>query len=292
MKMIAIPLQDRICDHPTERTAPEDLANPAHDLDRDDNQLVQMVHEQTRLHRSSVRRRSRTIARFLFDPKTISESTRLFEPSHEDGIIALPEPSLPKRHFSKVLAERRSTRRPQLNQPISMNQLSAILHMAVRVNRVTVAQRAENAFYRLRPYPSPGGLYGGEIYVLPAAVPGLEDRPYRYDATRHALVDYGAACATFQHVETAEAAAAPALALIITSVYERITAKYGLRGFRLAMIEAGHIGQNITLAATASNLPSLLYSSFYDSELETMLGIDGITEVALSSVLIGGSGER
>ena len=45
--------------------------------------------------------------------------------------------------------------------------------------------------------------------------------------------------------------ARPPLNLVITAEYSRITLKYGERGIRYAMIEAGHMGQNIFLQAEA-----------------------------------------
>jgi SagB-type dehydrogenase family enzyme len=59
----------------------------------------------------------------------------------------------------------------------------------------------------------------------------------------------------------------------ITATYERITGKYGQRGVRYAMIEAGHIGQNLFLQAGALGLEAGIVGAFRDDELIRVLGI-------------------
>ncbi|MGO7859910.1 nitroreductase family protein, partial [Rhizobium ruizarguesonis] len=45
-------------------------------------------------------------------------------------------------------------------------------------------------------------------------------------------------------------------------------------GFRVVLIEAGHIAQNMLLAATASGLVATPTCSLHDSVIEPMLDID------------------
>jgi len=48
--------------------------------------------------------------------------------------------------------------------------------------------------------------------------------------------------------------AAASVALILTAAIGRLTAKYGLRAYRLALIDIGHVSQNLYLVATALSL--------------------------------------
>lgn len=57
------------------------------------------------------------------------------------------------------------------------------------------------------------------------------------------------------------------LNMIITAEYRRATIKYGKRGVRYAMIEAGHIGQNIFLQAQALGLDAGIVGAFQDKKL-------------------------
>jgi SagB-type dehydrogenase family enzyme len=89
---------------------------------------------------------------------------------------------------------------------------------------------------------------------------------------RHAL----AKAALGQHWMTG----AP-LQLVITAEYSRVTVKYGRRGIRYAMIEAGHIAQNIFLQAEALGFKAAIVGAFNDSELSAVMGIPGSHEPLL-----------
>jgi SagB-type dehydrogenase family enzyme len=99
---------------------------------------------------------------------------------------------------------------------------------------------------------------------------------YHYQPTGHRLdqIVYGdlrreiAAAALSQ----AWLARAP-LSLIITAEYGRAAGKYGKRAIRYAMIEAGHIGQNIFLQAEALGMKAGIIGAFHDNELVRALRI-------------------
>ncbi len=129
-----------------------------------------------------------------------------------------------------------------------------------------------------RAAPSGGALYPMDVYAVigTGGIEGLEAGVYHYEPKRHrmTLVASGdrrndvAVAALFQ----TWIAAAP-VNLIITAEYERITCKYGDRGIRYAMIEAGHIGQNIFLQALAIGLVVGIVGAFRDQELIQALNI-------------------
>ena len=50
--------------------------------------------------------------------------------------------------------------------------------------------------------------------------------------------------------------------LIITAEYSRSSSKYGERGVRYSMIEAGHVGQNVFLQAEALGLDAGIVGAF------------------------------
>ena len=63
------------------------------------------------------------------------------------------------------------------------------------------------------------------------------------------------------------------LTTVITAEHERSTAKYGRRGIRYSMIEAGHIGQNLFLQAQAMGLDAGIVGAFEDSRIIKIMGI-------------------
>ncbi len=258
---------------------------PAFDLDHDEREAMETWHDQTRVSRDAHGRRSRIVGRFLNDPATVKASATLTPPTLGEAVIALARhiPAMPQ--LTEILTSRRSTRREQIAGAIDPDQIGALLALAASTTRVAKHNTIECTFER-RSYPSAGGLLPCEIYVCPATA-GFEPRPYRYDARLHALVDYGRPAGDFRSVELSGTCEAPPCAIVITAVLDRVTRKYGPRGYRFAVLEAGHLGQNIVLAATALGLPSLVYGSYYDRELEQWLGLDGLNQVVLSVVLVG-----
>ena len=71
------------------------------------------------------------------------------------------------------------------------------------------------------------------------------------------------------------------LNIVITAEYSRITVKYKERGIRYAMIEAGHIAQNLFLQAEALKLKAVIVGAFHDNELIEILKIPRSHETLL-----------
>lgn len=57
-------------------------------------------------------------------------------------------------------------------------------------------------------------------------------------------------------------------------------AKYGNRGYRFALLEAGHIAQMILLSAAEAGLSSLEWGAFRDRSLHTLLNLPASSEIA------------
>jgi len=71
------------------------------------------------------------------------------------------------------------------------------------------------------------------------------------------------------------------LYIVITAEYSRTTGKYGKRGVRYALIEAGHVGQNIFLQAEALGLKAGIVGAFNDSKLIEIMKIPNSYEPLL-----------
>ena len=59
------------------------------------------------------------------------------------------------------------------------------------------------------------------------------------------------------------------------------------RGYRYALLEAGHIAQNFILVAEALGLSTCPYGGSYDKAIEELLHIDGTTESVVYTLLLG-----
>lgn len=162
-------------------------------------------------------------------------------------------------------------------QPLRMDQLSQLLWAA---QGVTVSGGLKRAA------PSAGALYPMGVYAVtgPDSAAGMEGGVYRFEPRDHALSPVNQrdtrdavarACLSQMWMATAP------LYLVITAEYGRITGKYGNRGIRYAMIEAGHIAQNIFLQTEALGLKAGIVGAYLDEKLIEIMNLPRIHEPLL-----------
>jgi SagB-type dehydrogenase family enzyme len=183
--------------------------------------------------------------------------------------VALPDARPPAAGLLDVLAERRSLREYG-SPPLTLEELGALLWAAAGVT----AQEYGVAF---RTAPSAGGLYPIETYVVAHSVEGLEPGLYHYAVLDRALERLRAGDLRRRVAQSAldQPIAATADAVFVwTAVLERSSWKYGARFARYVFLDAGHIAENVALAAVALGLGSCQIAAFYDDEAAALLGID------------------
>jgi SagB-type dehydrogenase family enzyme len=78
-----------------------------------------------------------------------------------------------------------------------------------------------------------------------------------------------------------------ACAVIFSCVFETVTQKYGERGYRFALLEAGGMAHALTLTATACGVHSAQMGGIVDTTVEDLLDIDGSLESVIHSVFLG-----
>lgn len=133
----------------------------------------------------------------------------------------------------------------------------------------------------LRAAPSAGALYAGEVYVVAARVTGLEPGAYAYDVFGHELVRIAEGArlgAVAAAIEAPKAIAQAPVCILLTNVFERYTQRYANRGYRYALIDTGHIGENLRLAAASAGLATCSPLRFHDRALNELLERDGREE--------------
>jgi SagB-type dehydrogenase family enzyme len=142
----------------------------------------------------------------------------------------------------------------------------------------------------VRAAPSGGALYPIELYAIVSAVDELTKGIYLYSVPRHALQlisegDFASELA--KATSFPEVFSSVSVTFVLTALFGRTTFKYGERGYRFALLEAGHIAQNILLAATAQKLGAVAVGGFIDDEINDLLDIDGVEEAAVYLVAAG-----
>jgi SagB-type dehydrogenase family enzyme len=127
-----------------------------------------------------------------------------------------------------------------------------------------------------RAVASGGALYPMDLYAVlgKAGVEDSEEGLYHYEPRGH-RVNQMARGDLRGHVARASLsqmwmAGAP-VNLVISAEFSRISGKYGERGTRYALMEAGHMGQNIFLQAEALGLGAGIVGAFDDDRVAGIL---------------------
>ncbi len=185
------------------------------------------------------------------------------------GKMQLPDPMLDGNVPLERTIHTRRTVRSFRSTPLSLKQLSQLLWAAQGITEPGGYKRAA---------PSAGALYPMDVYgvVGKQCIETLGPGVYHYNPGGHtlSLIQEGDA-----RRDIAEASlwqmwmAEGPLNLVITAEYSRINIKYGQRGVRYAMIEAGHIGQNIFLQCQAMGLEAGIVGAFDDLKVSQVMGI-------------------
>jgi len=196
-----------------------------------------------------------------------------------------PAPPLEGR-LSEVMTARR-TGRDIGPGPLSAEQLSALLFYSCGVTRDETAAGFPRTF---RVTPSAGALYPLELYVHTRDTAAVAAGLHHYEPQRGRLRTLtpgdqtAAVAATLVEPQLAERSSA---LVFITAVFERATFKYGDRGYRFALLEAGHAAQNLVLTAQALGLGAVTLGGYFDRDADRLLGIDGLEHATIYVIAVG-----
>ena len=203
--------------------------------------------------------------------------------------VALPAPVFPETAFGHVVEDRRSERAFGARS-LSLLELASLLHAGYGTTRPMFSDAPAETSPRFRTVPSGGALYPLEIDAFAWNVDGLGTGRYHFDPLRRVLEairladfrDRIAGTTVYPDLLTG-----CAVVLVISAMFWRTRFKYGLRGYRFALIECGHVAQNVLLAAAALGLAAVPIGGFYDSKLDDLLEIDGVNESSLYAIAVG-----
>jgi SagB-type dehydrogenase family enzyme len=167
---------------------------------------------------------------------------------------------------------------------------SALLYRAIAPTREVTLSDEQGLRLMTRPYASGGGLYPIEIYPVLMNVAEHSVQVTHYDPFAHQLSVIGTpsraeVLQAFGDVE--ERLNAASVVFVLTSVTERTAVKYGMRGYRFALLEAGQIAQNLSLCAVSEGLGSLPWGGYADDDVGRLLGIDNVREIVVHLLSIG-----
>ncbi len=185
--------------------------------------------------------------------------------------------------LDEVILQRKSLRK-YADKPMTLDELTYLLWS-------TQGIKTKNEKVTMRTVPSAGARHPFHTFVLVNNVEGLTPGIYRYNALSHTLVSYNlkegidqdtvAACLGQPFVATAAAT------FIWTVDIYRASYRYGERAYRYVHLDAGHVCQNLYLAAEAIDCGVCAVAAFDDDALNDLLEIGGEKEFAIYVAPVG-----
>jgi SagB-type dehydrogenase family enzyme len=195
----------------------------------------------------------------------------------------LPPPGPFQGLYTAEAIQRRRSVRDYSSQPMTLEELSRLLYYTGGIN-------TERWGHSLRAAPSAGALYPIEIYPVIHRVAGLEPGLYHYAVQEHALELLRAGDLQgeiVRHGLMQGFLGEANLVLVFTAIFQRLRWKYQERTYRYALLEGGHLGQNVYLAATSMGMGACAVGAFLDDDLNGMLGVDGQQEASIYLLAVG-----
>jgi SagB-type dehydrogenase family enzyme len=197
-------------------------------------------------------------------------------PDPSQSLFDLPLPEkipMPSCDLRTAIEDRQSVRKYAAD-PLTLEELSYLLWCTQGVKAVTDRPATR------RTVPSAGARHAFETYLLINAIDGLQPGVYRFLAIEHKLaaIDLSAGVAEriYQasleqdHVETCAA-----MFIWAAVVY------------RYLFLDAGHVCQNLYLAAGSLGCGVCALGAFHDEQLNALLGLDGEAQFVVYSATVG-----
>jgi len=180
----------------------------------------------------------------------------------------------------KVIRRRRSIR--QFSQSkLTLLELSRILQSAAGITERRRGFRAA---------PSAGATYPIEIYCIVNNVDGLAQGIYHYEVNQQALALIKSGDFSSKIMQSAlyqKFVGKANVVIVLTAIFNRTRWRYKERAYRYILIEAGHIGENIYLTATALGLSPCAVGAFMDTRVNALLELNDWHEQAIYLLTIG-----
>lgn len=187
--------------------------------------------------------------------------------------IPLPEPLPLSLSLTEALQKRDSTEDIPTT-PLSLEELGTLLGAA-------------HTKKGGRSYPSGGSIYSIETYVFSFnSTP--ERGAYHYNPQKHRLEYVGPLPASISsQYYVSEKWNGSASLVVLTAQWENVTRSYREFGFELALMETGHLAQNMALVSAALSCNTRSLGGFHDTRVSETLDLDPQYEQPICVLITG-----
>lgn len=198
-------------------------------------------------------------------------------------LIAPQELSLGRMPLLEAITNRRS-HRDFSGAGLSLEEFSFLLWVTQGVQEVSY----DGASSR-RTVPSAGARHPFESYILVKKVAGLPSGLYRYLGLEHqiCLLRTIESTTALEQDGDWQIDAQDALMFFWTIIPARTEWRYSILSHKMIAMEAGHICQNLYLAATAIGAGVCAIGAFSQAKVDAFLGVDGSDEFAIYLARLG-----
>lgn len=190
-----------------------------------------------------------------------------------------------KRDLVELIRDRRSAR-VYTGGPVTLAQLSFLLWATQGVKEIR-----GKAYATLRTVPCGGARHEFETYLLIRQVEGLEPGAYHYLPMEHALEFLHPVRdmddAITRSLSGQKWAAKANVVFYWSMVPYRAEWRYGIYAHRGALIDVGHVGQNLYLACTGAGLGTCAIGAFSHEVCNELFGLDGEEEYVVYTAPVG-----
>lgn len=174
----------------------------------------------------------------------------------------------------------RQSHRIYLDEAMTLEELSYLLMMTQGIKEIK-----GNNYVGLRPVPSAGGRHPFETYLVVLNVNGLRKGIYRYLPLEHKLLFVKEEEALDEKIVEAvnrqKFAANAAVTFIWACIPYRTEWRYADRTYKIALLDAGHIGQSLYLACETIGLGTCAIASYNQKLIDDLIAVDGEDEFAV-----------
>ncbi len=203
------------------------------------------------------------------------------------NIIDLPKPDSIKIHNLSLreAIENRKSLRKYSDKPLTMEELSYLLWLTQGVKQIVSRP------VTLRTVPSAGARHPFETYLMINNVEGLKKGLYRFLAIEHKLIEVDLSDEIGKKVSDGcfnQPMMEPsAVTFIWAAVAYRMKWRYSERSYRYLHLDAGHVCQNLYLAAEEINSGVCAIAAFEDDSINSALSLDGVEQFVVYIATVG-----
>ncbi len=195
-----------------------------------------------------------------------------------------------KNNLIDVIRDRKSSR-VYTQETMTLDELSFLLWATQGIKEIR-----GKAYATIRTVPCGGARHQFETYLLVRNVEGLENGAYHYLPMEHALEFLYPVESMEEKINASmcdQRWCSKANVVFYWSIVAyRVEWRYGIYAHRPALIDVGHVGQNLYLACSGLGLGCCAIASFDDQICSDIFGLDGQEEFVVYAVPVGTISEK